>query len=149
MASLPNPQEVARAQATLDQMPDQALRAKATLKRSRTRYRYIDKTLAQVTYTKVEGGYKSHPSETTYAVFLGSQVLGYVGLKRRENWRKAGRLRTSLVGLTRLWWSGDRPIPYSRSHTYSETSYNRTSATRDLIEHLYDLYHPEVETPDF
>jgi hypothetical protein len=149
MVKLPTAQEVARARAVLDQMPEQALRARATLRRFRARYRYVDKTLPLVTYKKVEGGYKSHPSETTYAVLKAGRVLGYVGLKRRENWRKAGRLRTSLIGLTRLWWSGDRAVPLSRDHTFSETSYNRTSATRNLLEHLYDLSHPEVETPGF
>ena len=125
--------------------PETTERLKISLTRTRARYRYVEKTIKQVSYRKVEDSIRYHPSETTYEVLRANRVIGYVGLKRRENWRKHGRIRTSLIGLSRDWWSGSAANPGSRSQFYTEYSYSRTRATEILLENLYDLSHPEIE----
>lgn len=119
------------------------LREKVAFTRRRARARFVAKILPTITYVKVSSPVYAHAGESTYQVFRANKSLGFVGLRRRESWRKHGRLRTSLIGLTRDWWSGSVSDPYSRDHTYSDYNSSRLRATELLLEHLYDLSHPE------
>jgi hypothetical protein len=113
--------------------------------RFRERYKWVQKALTKVTYKKVDAAAPSgRREETTYLVLQNGQEVGYVGLKRRESWRKAGRIRTSLIGMRKDWWSGKDATGWN---TYSDYAYSRTRATEALLEHVYDLSHPEVEEP--
>jgi hypothetical protein len=119
------------------------VRSRLNLIRTRARYKHIEKVTPAITYTKVEGLYHSRPGENTYQVLQSDKPIGYVGMQRRESWRKHGRIRTSLIGLTRDWWSGSQPSPGSRDQIYSDYSHSRQAATTRLLEYLWDLAHPE------
>ena len=106
------------------------------------RYRYVKKILPEITYAKVAGPVWRHAGETTYQVLHDGKVIGFVGLRRRESWRKHGRIRVGLIGLTRDWWSGEDA---DGSRVYSDYAYSRAKATEDLLRRLYDLAHPEQE----
>ena len=114
----------------------------ASQARWRAKYHYAQKMLPKVTYVKVASEPHRSLKETTYQVFISGKPAGYVGLKRRESWRKTGRIRTSFYGMSKDWWSGPEVNGWQ---TYSDYGYSRQKATESLLEHLYDLAHPEAE----
>jgi hypothetical protein len=120
---------------------DQEAAYQASQAEWRARMRAVGVALKKVTYEQVAGARWRSKGETTYRVSLEGKAVGYVGLRRRESWRKAGRIRVGLIGLSRDWWSGPDE---TASQTYSDYAMSRTAATKSLLEHLIEKGQIEV-----
>lgn len=90
-------------------------------------------TVKDLRFVKVEPGSWQHTvadkrKPTKYAVYLNDELIGYVHTHSEENWRKAGRIRTSLIGFSRSWTSLD-----ATGANIDRFHYNRTYAAEAVL----------------